>query len=455
VAIPAATAIAVATTVVQPCPYSIVAVGYHQATTTVSHQQLPMLQQREAGPLCSRMPPAQAKQLTVSSGSRGQSAKEPSEGSCTMDGLCQLHHRGGDSHGREVLAGTFFLNIYPIIILFDSGASHDFISSTCAKKAILSMVATKAPYVISTPEGWVDADRIVHKAPLELVGRVFSTDLIIPKGQGIDVILGMSGMKLHRAVLDIAGRLVHLDSPVFGKVTLHLPTVSCIKVSLHHVVELKLEDIHVIREFLNVFPDDLPRMPPERVIEFKIELQPGTAPIAKALYKMSPMEMKELKIQLQGLLDKRYIYPSTSPWGFSALFVEKKDKELRLCVDYRPLNAVTIKNKYPLPCIDILFDQLAGALVFSKIDLRSGYHQIKIRAEDIPKTAFTMRYGLYEYLVMSFGLMNESANFMYHMNSVFMLELDQFVMVFIDDILVYSKSMEEHEEHLRLVLQRL
>jgi hypothetical protein len=128
--------------------------------------------------------------------------------------------------------------------------------------------------------------------------------------------------------------------------------------------------------------------------------------------------------------------------------VKKKDKELRLCVDYRPLNAVTIKNKYPLPRIDIMFDQLAGAQVFSKIDLRSGYHQIKIHAEDIPKTAFTTRYGLYEYLVMSFGLTNASAHFMYLMKSVFMPELDKFIVVFIDDILIYSKSMEEHEEHL-------
>jgi hypothetical protein len=121
-----------------------------------------------------------------------------------------------------------------------------------------------------------------------------------------------------------------------------------------------------------------------------------------------------------------------------------EDKELHQCVDYQPLNAVTIKNKYPLPCIDIMFDQLAGAQVFSKIDLRSGYHQIKICAEDIGKTAFTMRYGLYEYLVMSFGLMNVPAHLMYLMNSIFMLELNQFIMVFIDDILVFSKSMEEH-----------
>jgi hypothetical protein len=144
-------------------------------------------------------------------------------------------------------------------------------------------------------------------------------------------------------------------------------------------------------------------MPPKRAIEFKIELQPGTAAIAKALYKMSLVEMKQLKIQLQGLLDKGYIHPSTSPWGCMTLFVTKNDKDLHLCVDYRPLNADTIKNKYPLPHNYILFDQLAGAQVFSKIDLHSGYHQIKIRAKDIPKMAFTTRYGLLEYLVMSFG----------------------------------------------------
>jgi hypothetical protein len=129
------------------------------------------------------------------------------------------------------------------------------------------------------------------------------------------------------------------------------------------------------------------------------------------------------------------------------------DQSLRLCVDYRPLNAVTIKNKYPLPHIGILFYQLAGAKVFSKVNLRSGYHQIKIRPEDIPKVAFSTRYGLYEYLVMSFGLTNAPAHFMYLMNSVFMLELDVFVMVFIDDISIYSKNEEEHEQHLRIILQ--
>src|SRR5207237_1915825 len=152
---------------------------------------------------------------------------------------------------------------------------------------------------------------------------------------------------------------------------------------------------------------------------------------------MSPNELKELKTQLQELLDKGFIHPSSSPWGCPALFVDKKDNTKRLCVDYQPLNAVTSKNKYPLPHIDVLFDQLAGAKVFSKIDLRSGYHQIKIRAKDVPKTAFSTRYGLYEYLVMSFGLTNAPAFFMYLMNLVFMVELDKFVVVFLDEFLVY------------------
>jgi hypothetical protein len=304
-------------------------------------------------------------------------------------------------------------------------------------------------------EGRVDADRIVWNVPLDLDGRVFKTDLIVQSGQGIDIILGMRWMKWHKVMLDISARLVHLNSPVYGKVTLHLPAVACIKASLHHVVERKLEDIHVVWVFSDVFSDNLSGMHHESAIEFEIELQPGTTLISKALYRMATAELPELKIQLQDLQDKGYIQPSSSPKGSPALFISNKDTYLHLCVDYWPLNPVTIKNKYPLPCIDILFDQLAGAQVFSKIDLRSGYHQIKICAEDIPKTTFSMRYGLFEYLVMSFGLTNALAHFMHLMNSIFMPELDKFIAVFIDDILVYSMNMEEHEEHLRVMLRWL
>jgi hypothetical protein len=196
-------------------------------------------------------------------------------------------------------------------------------------------------------------------------------------------------------------------------------------------------------------------MPSDQDVEFTIELQPSTAPISRWPYKMTPKELAELKIQLKELLDKWYIHPSSSRWGCSALFVKKKDQSLRLCVDYRPLNDVTIKNKYLLPRIDILFYQLVSAKVFSKVDLHLGYHQIKICPEDVPKTAFSTRYGLYEYLVMSFGLTNAPAHLMYPMNPIFMPELDKFVVVFFDDILVYSKNKEEHEQHLRTILQRL
>jgi len=216
-----------------------------------------------------------------------------------------------------------------------------------------------------------------------------------------------------------------------------------------------LADIPVVCDFPDVFPDDLPGLPLDREVEFKIELLPGIAPISIRPYRMPPNELAELKTQLNELLKKGLIRPSSSPWGCPAIFVKKKDQSLRMCVDYRPLNAVTIKNKYPLPRIDILFDQLSKAKVFSKIDLRSGYHQIKIRPEDVPKTAFSTRYGLYEYLVMSFGLTNAPAHFMYLMNSVFMPELNKFVVVFIDDILVYSENEEDHVEHLRVVLTRL
>jgi hypothetical protein len=236
-------------------------------------------------------------------------------------------------------------------------------------------------------------------------------------------------------------------------IILDLPQQEYCSSYVYATTDINLEDILIVCEYPDVFPDDLPGMPPDRDVEFVIELQPATTPISKRPYHMPPNELAELKIQLQDLLDKGFIRPSVSPSECPALFVKKKDNSLRLCIDYHPLNAVTIKNKYPLPHIDILFDQLAGARVFSKIDLRYGYHHIKIKPSDFPKMAFSTRYGLYEYLVMSFGLNNAPAYFMYLMNSVFMPELDKFVVVFIDDILIYSKIEEDHADHLCVVLQ--
>ncbi|KAA0067829.1 retrotransposon protein, putative, Ty3-gypsy subclass [Cucumis melo var. makuwa] len=229
---------------------------------------------------------------------------------------------------------------------------------------------------------------------------------------------------------------------------------------LAHIVvvqreKLKPEDVPVVKEFLEVFPDDLSGLPPDREIEFTIELLPGIAPISQAPYRMASSELKELKMQLQELVDKGCIRPSVSPWGAPVLFVKKKDGTLRLCIEYRQLNKVTIRNKYPLPRINDLFDQPRGAALFSKIDLRSGYHQLKVRESDIAKRAFRTRYGHYEFRVMPFGLTNAPTAFMDLMNRIFHQYLDQFVIVFIDDILVYSVDRESHEEHLRIVLQTL
>ena len=170
---------------------------------------------------------------------------------------------------------------------------------------------------------------------------------------------------------------------------------------------------------------------------------------------MSLLELTELKVQLQELLDKEYIRPSVSPWGALVLFVKKKDGTLTLCIDYIQLNKMNINNKYPLPRINDLFDQVGGAKIFSKLDLRSGYHQVRIRDEDTRKTTFQTRYGHYKFIVIPFGLTNTPSTFMCLMNSIFSQYLDKFVVVFIDDILVYSNMEEEHEEHLRNMLQML
>jgi hypothetical protein len=357
--------------------------------------------------------------------------------------------------GEQVLAGVFSLNGHPIVVLFYSGATQNFISMSCTKSRRLIITHLSTPYMISTPGGKTVTQYLAKNTPLNLGGKVYKANLIILDSQGIDMILGMSWMKEYKAVLDIVARIVHLGSSSHGSVSLRLLSPTSIASAFHHTAAQNLEDIPVACEFPDIFPEDLPRMPPDQDVEFVIELQPGTTPISRWPYKMTPKELAELKVQLNELLDKGYIRPSSSSWGCPAPFMKKKDQFLRLCVDYRPLNSFTVKNKYPLPRIDILFDQHAGAKVFSKVDLCSGYHQIKIRLEDVPKTAFSTRYGLYEYLVMSFGLTNAYAHFMYLMNSVFMPELDKFVVVFIDDILIYSKSEEEHAQHLRVILQRL
>ncbi|GKE89137.1 putative reverse transcriptase domain-containing protein, partial [Tanacetum coccineum] len=219
--------------------------------------------------------------------------------------------------------------------------------------------------------------------------------------------------------------------------------------------EKRLEDVPIVRDFPEVFPEDLPGLPPTRQVEFQIYLIPGVAPVARAPYRLAPFEMKELSEQLQELSDKGFIRPSSSPWGAPILFVKNKHGSFRMCIDYRELNKLMVNNHYPLPRIDDLFDQLQGSSVYSKIDLRLGYHQLQVREEDIPKMTFRTRYGHYEFQVMPFGLTNAPAVFMDLMNRVCKPYLDKFVNVFIDDILIYSKNKKEHEEHLKAILELL
>jgi hypothetical protein len=310
--------------------------------------------------------------------------------------------------------------------------------------------------LVESPAGELRTNAWSPEVTIVIEGVTFLANLIQLNSQGIDVILGMDWLSKHKGRIDCANRSVTVTNAegitveYFSEA--HVNWKPRCKVNN---LKLTVEEVPVVREYPDVFPDDLPGLPPDREIEFAIELVPGTAPIAKRPYRMPANELAEMKKQIQELEEKGYVRPSTSPWGAPVLFVKKKDGSMRMCVDYRALNEVTIKNKYPLPRIEDLFDQLKGATVFSKIDLRSGYHQLKIRPSDVPKTAFVTRYGLYEFLVMSFGLTNAPAFFMNLMNKVFMEYLDKFVVVFIDDVLIYSRSDEEHEEHLRKVLDRL
>jgi hypothetical protein len=280
------------------------------------------------------------------------------------------------------------------------------------------------------------------------------------ESKGIDVILGIDWLSKHKVFIDCAKKPVKLTTPdgkelefVTEPVVTTKGVANCMKVN--QLGASQGSEVPVVNEFPDVFLEELPGMLPDRDIEFVIELKPGTAPIYKTPLRIITPELAELKEHIKELLDKGFIRPSSSPRGAPMIFVLKKNGTQRLCVDYRVLNEVTVKNKYLLPRIDDLFDQLCGACVFSKIDLRSGYHQLRVRECDIPKTAFVSRYGLYEFMVLSFGLTNAPTYIMYMMNKVFMEYLDKFIMVFIDDILVYSRSEEEHEGHIHLVLQKL
>ncbi|GKB59036.1 putative reverse transcriptase domain-containing protein [Tanacetum coccineum] len=260
--------------------------------------------------------------------------------------------------------------------------------------------------------------------------------------QDPNIVTGMDWLYNYKAEIVCHEKVVRIPLPD-GKVLRVLGERPDEKVRFLMGVK-KQEEIVVVRDFLEVFPDDLSGLSPIREIEFWIELIPEATPVAKSPYRLAPSELEELSGQLKELQDKGFIRPSSSPWGAPVLFIKKKDVSFRMCIDYRELNKLAVKNRYSLPKIDNLFDQLQGSQFFSKIDLRSGYHQLRVHEDDIPKTTFRTRYGHFEFTVMPFGLTNAPAIFMDLMNRVCRPYLDKFVIVFIDDILIYSKTQEEH-----------
>ncbi|GJV09979.1 putative reverse transcriptase domain-containing protein [Tanacetum coccineum] len=391
----------------------------------------------------------------------------------------------GANPNNNVVTGTFLLNNRYASILFDTGADRSFVSTAFSSRIVITPTALDHDYNVELADGRiVGLNTIIRGCTLNFLNHPFNIDLMPVELGSFDVIIGMDWLAKYHAVIVCAEKIVRIP---FGDEILivrgdgssnkhgtRLSIISCTKaqeylakgchVFLANITATKdedkskgkrLEDVPVVREFPEVFPEDLPGIPPTRQVEFRIDLVPGAAPVARAPYRLAPSEMKELAEQLQELTDKGFIRPSSSPWGAPVLFVKKKDGSFRMCIDYRELNKLTVKNRYPLPRIDDLFDQLQGSSIYSKIDLRSGYHQLRVREEDILKTAFRTRYGHYEFQVMPFGLTNAPAVFMDLMNRVCKPYLDKFVIVFIDDILIYSKSKKEHEGHLRQILKLL
>jgi hypothetical protein len=266
------------------------------------------------------------------------------------------------SEGESVMMGTFLVANYPAVILFGSGASHTLISKKFVEKYCIPCIESREGFIIHSPGGQIFTKEVAFHVPVTLAERDFPTNMIVLKGQDIDIILGMNWLAHHKAILNTDLRTIRLS---YGheEVLLSIPVAIPAKPfgRVYEAIIPEIQDIPVVCEFPDVFPEDLPGLPLERDVEFVIELKHGMAPISRRSYQMPLNELAELKTQLQDLLEKGFIRPSSSPRGCPAIFVKKKDQTLRMCVDYRPLDEVTIKNKYPLPRIDILFDQLTGA----------------------------------------------------------------------------------------------
>nr|GEZ31688.1 putative reverse transcriptase domain-containing protein [Tanacetum cinerariifolium] len=358
------------------------------------------------------------------------------------------------SPDSNVITGTFLLNNRYAKILFDIGADRSFMSTTFSALIDITPTTLENHYDVELADGKIiGVNTIIRGCTLNFMNHPFNIDLMhVPLGS-FDFIIGMDWLTKYHGVIICDENIVPQKYLSMG-CDVFLANVTT-KEAKDKSAEKRLEDVPIFRDFPKVFLDDLPGIPPARPVEFQIDLVPGDVPVARAPYRLAPSKMKDLAKQLQELSDIGFIRPSSSPWGAPVLFVKKKDGSFRMCIDYRELNKLTVKNRYPLPRIDDLFDQLQGSSVYSKIEFRSGYHQLRVHEEDIPKTAFKTRYGQYEFQVMPFGLTNAPAVFMNLMNRVCKPYLDKFVIFFIDDKLIYSKNKKEHEDHLALILELL
>jgi hypothetical protein len=283
----------------------------------------------------------------------------------------------------DVVIGMFLVNDTSIVVLFDSRASHSFISTTYVGKHNLPLPLLRCQMIVSSPGGDMPTRQLCPKVNLKIRGVDFVANLIVLESKSIDVILGMDWLSKHNVLINCVEKSVKLTTPegkemefVAEPVVTTKGVYNCSKVN--QLDASQGSEVPVVNEFPHVFPKESPGMPPDQDIEFVIELKPGTTPIYKTPYRMATPELAELKEHIKELLEKGFICPNSSPWRAPVIFVLKKDGTQRLCMDYHALNEVTVKNRYLLPRIDDLFDQLRGACVFPKIDLRSGYHQLKI-----------------------------------------------------------------------------
>jgi hypothetical protein len=418
--------------------------------------------------------------------------------------LPQLNHISKPAEHRLIkLVGT--LAGKPARFLVDSGASHTYVSKSFVTKHSLPTVTkdddSSVRLSVTLADGTINSsDGSLESVSVRIASYSDDLDFAVTKlSSAYDAILGMSWLHRYNPTIDwkdgtisfVQGTSSHVLQPSSSSAlpaSLNIITgkqlekqtrqgkieYACLVYpdTIHEATELYAIDTstssnaspdplevlrrQVLQQFREVFPAELPAgLPPSREVDHKIELVPGASPPSRPTFRLSEKELVELKKQLEELVKAGFIRPSKSPFGAPILFVKKKDGTMRMCVDYRALNNVTIKNSYPLPRVDELFDRLQGAKFFSRLDLRSGYHQIRIADEDIPKTAFRTRYGHFEFLVLPFGLTNAPGTFMHLMHETFREFLDEFVLVFLDDILIYSKTLEEHKVHVRKVLETL